>query len=690
MRRLLRVVKLLGVILPLLAILGISVYVVLQNQDIRNKAGSSKEFLQMTQAKLLKHRRALVRVVVNNLQSHLYYRAVVTVSYTPNPQHPPPEGTKAPSERKRTMRIKDNKTYPFLVKLQSCYFVPHISVKLYSRERGKKYAEIPFDGNVTTTDLTPPCSVTKIQPTAKPQESQTSQNSSESASQQVQPTEEVKPLEITNGDIPDDAGEETSEEATDLDAIEDIGALEKESNEASQEMQTALVPSAIPTSIPSAQSSSQPSTSGVTAKSGSFTFNEGIVTYDCTNPSSVTRHIHTVVSPKGSAAKLKVTSYVDASTPKIPERTIYENLVHDDETVAVTMNETPSKGFGNVFFAATLYFADGNYVPLGSGANVGWQYNCPKISPTLQPTTAAAKTAPTATKTPIPPTPKPTAKSGTVSQIVPTTLPTAVPTTGTSQQQINPTVKVATPTTTGQQSLAALIATPVPTAPGVQQNTTSQPAQILPTNTPSATDAVLALLQKITPPQQTPTTSSTSTSTSTSTQQPSTTKELVQQSNQQTQQVTFGSLSNPVPTTAPQLALAPTTPTPSKKGTTPISPSPTSIQAPPLADFAGRSYAETNATPTPFPIFHPVITTTPASMMGQLAQALPGRGSNNNVSQTQDSQNENPLVPESPKSSGSSGFFLFDWIRFIFNSIVQFFTLMIAGIKQVLGNMLNR
>ncbi len=630
----LKKLKLLGLLFPLLAILGVSVYVSLQNQDIRNRAGNTAEFIQLTQARLLKHNTAIARIVVNNLHDHLFYRLVVSVTYTPNPEHPPPEGKNPPPEKKRTLRIKDNKTYPFLYRLDSCYFIPHISVKLYSRESGKKYGEIPLNGMVTTTELTPPCKTSKQTVTT-----QTEQSSSDSGS--VQQTKEI---ETTNGEIPDDAGEDNTEpQAVDIDSIEEFSALEKESNEASKEVQTTQ--------------------NAITATSGSFTYTEGQVTYDCSNPQSVSRHLHVSLVPKGSTAKLKVTSYVDVYTPKIAERTIFENTVKDDDTITVTMNQTPPSGFGNVVFASTLYFADATFFPLTGGANVGWPYNCSN-----QPTSQPSSSQPLSTN----PTPTPTP---TTVQFAKVTLPTAT--------------VVIKPSPTSQPSIPSITSIPsIASIPSLAPNTslptvspTSPPSQsfsslLSPTSIPSISAQQTSLNSSL----PTPTTKVVSNFLASPTPQipsliePSPT---VGQSTGGSQQVSFGSLttSQPIVTSqqTTQSTILKTTPSPTTK-TLALNPTSTPITNAPFADFAGRAKAEGNETPTPFPIFHPATTPTPTTQFGQISNL------GNRV------EEKNPLVPEA--NSTSSQFSWWQWLLHIFQAIIQFFVTIFQALVRSIQSLL--
>jgi hypothetical protein len=244
--------------LSLTLLVGITAFVALQNQDIRNKAGNEQEFIQLTPAKLLKNKKTMFRVVVNKLQQHLKYRLVFTVTYTENPDFPPPPGTNKPSERKKTIRIHDNKTYPFTLRLTSCYYVPHVTVTLFSRERGKKSKPVMLPDNTVTTSLVPPCKTTKVQPTEKPNpppQPTSEQPSGETPTDAPQPTQDITPIETTNGEIPDDAGDTISDsDATDIETGEDIGILDTEIDDVVPTNTPApantSTPTIIPTTIP--------------------------------------------------------------------------------------------------------------------------------------------------------------------------------------------------------------------------------------------------------------------------------------------------------------------------------------------------------------------------------------------------------------------------------------------------------
>lgn len=97
------------------------------------------------------------------------YRIRFAITYTENPDHPPPPGTKRPSDRKKAILVRDNRTYAFRFNLQSCYYVPKITATLYSREWGNKYKEVPLGDSITTTTLIPLCKTTQVQPTAASQ-----------------------------------------------------------------------------------------------------------------------------------------------------------------------------------------------------------------------------------------------------------------------------------------------------------------------------------------------------------------------------------------------------------------------------------------------------------------------------------------------------------------------------------------
>lgn len=241
-----RKLRILGMLLPLLAMLGIGLYAALQNQDIRNRAGNTSEYLQLTPATMIKKRRALTRVVVSNLKTHLRYRLVFDITHAPNPDFPPPSGVNPPPNKKKTMRIAENKTYSFTYKLDTCYYISKISVKLYSRERGKGFVEVPSSA-VDTTELKPPCQTTKVQATPAPN----------NASNSGEPASSAGEVEITNGQIPEDAGVEPSDtNIVEIDGIEDESAITNENNTAAQELSAANTqpsattqPTAVPTTV---------------------------------------------------------------------------------------------------------------------------------------------------------------------------------------------------------------------------------------------------------------------------------------------------------------------------------------------------------------------------------------------------------------------------------------------------------
>ncbi|MEK7165627.1 MAG: hypothetical protein AAB874_02365, partial [Patescibacteria group bacterium] len=117
-----------GVIFTLLLIglLGTTVYVALQRQDIRQQAHKGKEFIQLTPPIPKNNGRAQYGVVVNNLDSGLEYRLVHEIKYEG-------ENNSKPADLHKTGKISENKTYKFHFPYPGCKIKAHVKIILYSR-----------------------------------------------------------------------------------------------------------------------------------------------------------------------------------------------------------------------------------------------------------------------------------------------------------------------------------------------------------------------------------------------------------------------------------------------------------------------------------------------------------------------------------------------------------------------------
>lgn len=114
---------------------------------------------------------------------------------------------------------------------------------------------------------------------------------------------------------------------------------------------------------------------------------EGDVTYDCTNPSSITRHFKFQVTPEDREANAWVEWYLAPPDTDNTRHRVFEGKVKHNQEVAATATNLPPTGGHNVHFDATVYFdVDGNgddngnneHFGTGTDAITGWDGpDCP-------------------------------------------------------------------------------------------------------------------------------------------------------------------------------------------------------------------------------------------------------------------------------------------------------------------------
>lgn len=239
--------------LLLAGLLGVSLYVVKQRQDIRQRAANDREFMQVTPAERKKQGKAQVSVVLNKLDPKFEYRLVFNLVYEKNP-----EGSgdgKKPDDRKKTKKVSENKTYKFKFKADDCRYLTNLDIQLYYRQTQGKWLPIDAPSTAGHTQLKYNCELktpvlSTPLPIATPDASASATLTPQSTP--LQPSPQVSQ--------PDDSGLSDPEaEAEDIESQEDAQVLDSESQANSQPLISPAT-SAVTTSTPALPSpSSTPS-----------------------------------------------------------------------------------------------------------------------------------------------------------------------------------------------------------------------------------------------------------------------------------------------------------------------------------------------------------------------------------------------------------------------------------------------